>query len=148
MKITGIEIGEYRQFKDIQFDFTYPEGHPKAGKPLEKVCFIGQSGTGKTTLLNVIWDFFQVVNDSFQRVALKSIPFNNTPHKTFKNVTIKTVLKEKRITLNNNVFQDIFEDEEKELQIASSGYHWLQNLNIYYELKEIFISILFFTELL
>lgn len=56
MKITGIDIGEYRQFKNIKFDFTYPEGHPKAGQPLEKVCFIGQSGTGKTTLLNIIWN--------------------------------------------------------------------------------------------
>jgi energy-coupling factor transporter ATP-binding protein EcfA2 len=56
MKITGIEIGEYRQFKNIKFDFTYPADHPtKAGQPLDKVCFIGQSGTGKTTLLNVIW---------------------------------------------------------------------------------------------
>ena len=60
MKITGIEIGEYRQFKNIKFDFTYPADHAKAGQPLEKVCFIGQSGTGKTTLLNVIWDFFEV----------------------------------------------------------------------------------------
>ena len=51
MKITGIEVGEYRQFKNIKFDFTYPEDHTKAGQPLEKVCFIGQSGTGKTKLL-------------------------------------------------------------------------------------------------
>ena len=64
MKITGIEIGEYRQFKNIKFDFTYPKDHSKAGQPLEKVCFIGQSGTGKTTLLNIIWDFIDVLNDS------------------------------------------------------------------------------------
>ncbi|RCR71302.1 AAA family ATPase [Larkinella punicea] len=61
MKITGLEIGEYRQFKNIKFDFTYPEGHAKAGQPLDKVCFIGQSGTGKTTLLNVIADFFRLI---------------------------------------------------------------------------------------
>ena len=64
MKITGIEIGEYRQFKNIKFDFTYPEGHPKAGQPLEKVCFIGQSGTGKTTLLNVIWELINNINEA------------------------------------------------------------------------------------
>ncbi len=63
MKITGIDIGEYRQFKNIKFDFTYPQGHPKAGQPLEKVCFIGQSGTGKTTLLNVIWEFIDSLNE-------------------------------------------------------------------------------------
>ncbi len=66
MKITGIDIGEYRQFKNIKFDFTYPEGHPKAGQPLEKVCFIGQSGTGKTTLLNVIWDFANNINETIR----------------------------------------------------------------------------------
>jgi ABC-type lipoprotein export system ATPase subunit len=33
---------------------TYPEGHEKAGQPLDKVCFIGQSGTGKTSLLKII----------------------------------------------------------------------------------------------
>ena len=62
MKITGINIGEYRQFKNINFDFTYPADYhdeTKRGKPLDKVCFIGQSGTGKTTLLNVIWDFIE-----------------------------------------------------------------------------------------
>lgn len=35
-------------------DLTYPAGHAKAGKPLDKVCIIGQSGTGKTTLLKLL----------------------------------------------------------------------------------------------
>lgn len=56
MKITRLEIKEYQQFKDFTLTLTYPQGHPKAGQPLEKVCFIGQSGTGKTTILNVISD--------------------------------------------------------------------------------------------
>ena len=51
MKFTKIHIKEHQQFKDFTLDLTYPAGHEKAGKPLEKVCFIGQSGTGKTTLL-------------------------------------------------------------------------------------------------
>ncbi|GAB4048797.1 AAA family ATPase [Spirosoma litoris] len=72
MKITGIEIGEYRQFKNIKFDFTYPKGHSKEGQPLDKVCFIGQSGTGKTTLLNVIWDLLQELN----QVSRVSITLN------------------------------------------------------------------------
>lgn len=54
MKLTTLEIGEFLRFKDVKFDFTYPPGHPKAGQPLHKVCFIGQSGTGKTSLLNLI----------------------------------------------------------------------------------------------
>jgi predicted ATPase len=57
MKITKIDITQYQQFKNFVLDLTYPEGHAKAGQPLDKVCFIGQSGTGKTTLLNLIEDF-------------------------------------------------------------------------------------------
>lgn len=52
MKVSHIYIKDYHQFKDFELDLTYPAGHPKAGKPLDKVCIIGQSGTGKTSLLN------------------------------------------------------------------------------------------------
>lgn len=51
MKISKIEIKDFHQFKDFTLDLTYPQGHEKEGKPLDKVCFIGQSGTGKTTVL-------------------------------------------------------------------------------------------------
>ncbi len=54
MKIKRIKIKDYQQFKDLDLDLTYPKGHEKQGQPLEKVCFIGQSGTGKTTLLRLI----------------------------------------------------------------------------------------------
>ena len=54
MKITKIELKDFHQFKDVTLDLTYPAGHEKAGQPLDKVCFIGQSGTGKTTLLELI----------------------------------------------------------------------------------------------
>ncbi|MBC7407794.1 MAG: AAA family ATPase [Arcicella sp.] len=54
MKISKIHIKDFHQFKDFTLDLTYPQGHEKAGKPLDKVCFIGQSGTGKTSLLELI----------------------------------------------------------------------------------------------
>ncbi|MEL6694716.1 MAG: AAA family ATPase [Bacteroidota bacterium] len=54
MKISRIEIENFRQFKDLKLNLTYPEGHEKAGQPLDKICIIGQSGTGKTTLLELI----------------------------------------------------------------------------------------------
>lgn len=57
MKIRKITIKKFHQFKDLNIDLTYPKGHKRAGQPLEKVCIIGQSGTGKTTLLNLI-DYF------------------------------------------------------------------------------------------
>jgi ABC-type lipoprotein export system ATPase subunit len=139
MKITGIDIGEYRQFKNIKFDFTYPEGHTKAGQPLEKVCFIGQSGTGKTTLLNIIWDFFQVVGTSFQRLANKHIPVNDDPYKTFQDITIHSNFEGSIITLSNLSLDGDSDwlDLDTKSALASLGFHWLRDLNIYNSLKEI-----------
>ncbi len=56
MKIEKLEIKDYKQFKDLTLDLTYPKGHQKAGEPLDKICIIGQSGTGKTNLLEIIRD--------------------------------------------------------------------------------------------
>ncbi|WP_069471645.1 hypothetical protein [Candidatus Marithrix sp. Canyon 246] len=53
MKITKINIKDYNQFKNLKLDLTYPKGHQKEGQALEKICFLGQSGTGKASLLNV-----------------------------------------------------------------------------------------------
>jgi len=54
MKICNLNITNYKQFKELELDLTYPIGHQKEGKPLDKICIIGQSGTGKTNLLNII----------------------------------------------------------------------------------------------
>ena len=56
MKVSKVELTEYKQFKDLTLDLTYPKGHKKEGQPLDKICIIGQSGTGKTNLLEVIRD--------------------------------------------------------------------------------------------
>ncbi len=60
MKISNIKIQHYHQFKNLTLDLTYPEGHEKARQPLDKVCIIGQSGTGKTSLLRL---FRAIIND-------------------------------------------------------------------------------------
>ncbi|MBC7552495.1 MAG: AAA family ATPase, partial [Taibaiella sp.] len=57
MKVSQIIIKDFHQFKDLTIDLTYPKGHAKEGQPLDKVCFIGQSGTGKTSLLELIPKF-------------------------------------------------------------------------------------------
>jgi predicted ATP-dependent endonuclease of OLD family len=53
IKICKLIIKGYDQFKDIELDFT----DPKTGEPLEKICFIGRNGTGKSKLLKVIEKF-------------------------------------------------------------------------------------------
>ena len=54
MKICSIRIKGYQQFDDLYLDFTNPE----TGEPVDKVCFIGPNGTGKSTLLDFIRIYF------------------------------------------------------------------------------------------
>lgn len=65
MKIEKLEIKDYKQFKDLTLDLTYPKGHEKEGQPLDKICIIGQSGVGKTNLLEII----QLFHDSFKDIS-------------------------------------------------------------------------------
>nr|MCU0346781.1 ATP-binding protein [Saprospiraceae bacterium] len=55
MKISRLIIPDFQQFKDFDLDLTYPERHERAGEPLDKVCFIGGNGTGKSTLLQGVY---------------------------------------------------------------------------------------------
>ncbi len=74
MKVKELYIKKYHQFEDFHLNLTYPEGHKKAGQPLDKVCFIGQSGTGKTSLLGIL-KFF-IVNNQLEclgKTALQNL---------------------------------------------------------------------------
>lgn len=62
MKVSKITIKDFHQFKELSLDLTYPKGHKNEGKPLSKICFIGQSGTGKTSLLELIPKFLYQYN--------------------------------------------------------------------------------------
>ncbi|MGN6421488.1 MAG: AAA family ATPase [Pseudobacter sp.] len=73
MKITKINLKDFHQFKDISIDLTYPKGHPKAGEPLDKVCIIGQSGTGKTTLLKIVGGHTYTLFDLFEEYGPKEL---------------------------------------------------------------------------
>ena len=71
MKIRAISIQNYNQFKELNLDLTYPNGHDLAGLPLNKVCIIGQSGTGKTTLLELFRNICvkwkkEVINNAYE----------------------------------------------------------------------------------
>jgi len=63
-KISKIELKKFNQFENLQLDLTYPKGHEKQGKPLQKVCFIGQNGTGKTSILKIIKAFIDQNKDN------------------------------------------------------------------------------------
>lgn len=56
MKISKLHIDQFRHLENLTFDFTYQTGERK-GQPLDKICFIGQSATGKTGLLELIYTY-------------------------------------------------------------------------------------------
>src|SRR3970040_728993 len=56
MKISKLHIDQFRHLENLDFDFTYQSGERK-GQTLDKICFIGQSASGKTSLLELIYDF-------------------------------------------------------------------------------------------
>lgn len=72
MKIKQLHIADFNQFKDFTLNLTYPDGHEKAGEPLDKICIIGQSGTGKTTLLNLILKNHIEIKLAEEKEGLKS----------------------------------------------------------------------------
>lgn len=71
MNISKLNIDSYKHLQSIKFDFTYPNGHEKEGELLSKVCIIGQSATGKTSILELIknsisyLDEVEIVNNNF-----------------------------------------------------------------------------------
>ncbi|WP_409415499.1 AAA family ATPase [Flavobacterium sp. PS2] len=62
MKISKLHINQFRHLENLDFDFTYQSGERK-GQPLDKICFIGQSATGKTGLLELIKERHTSINN-------------------------------------------------------------------------------------
>lgn len=86
-KISKIIIRDFQQFKDFEINLTYPKEHPKAGEPLDKVCFIGKNGTGKSTLLKSLSDFLKNFNPDNWDKAL-SFPLVITINHLGENINI------------------------------------------------------------
>lgn len=101
MKLKKLKINSHYHLKDLEFDFTYPKGHSKAGQPLDKICFIGQSATGKTNIIHLISEAIlyllrvEIVNN-------KSVWHRNNYSKTLENGTLEIVFEGKNLILSEN----------------------------------------------
>lgn len=103
MKISKLNIESYRHLQNLDFDFTYQTGERK-GQPLDKICFIGQSATGKTGLLELIYEHIShILNNEFK----KSFFLENS--KLF-NGKIDILVNKKTLSSKNN---EIYYDNEK-----------------------------------
>ncbi|MBK0370981.1 AAA family ATPase [Flavobacterium agrisoli] len=117
MKISKLHIDQFRHLENIEFDFTYPEDfhiEEKRGKPLDKICFIGQSATGKTGLLELIYDYSSnVLNlEVIEGTSLSGL------RTSVKNIDgeVKFIIKDEVLTLRKKELlykQRIYIDEKK-----------------------------------
>ena len=134
MKIKYLEIKNYKQFKDLTLDLTYPKGHPKVGEPLDKICIIGQSGTGKTNLLEIIKK--SVIDFSEHKSSYK--PFSKfmgestddryitTEFISKSNIKVKTLFTESKSEINFEKNKtSLLEDIEKNYFIGTKDYSLL-----------------------
>jgi len=71
MRLEQIEIKDYNQFEHLDLDLTYPKGHKKVGLPLDKICIIGDNGTGKTTILKRIKRLYNINGTGIQPLNYK-----------------------------------------------------------------------------
>lgn len=107
MKISKLHIDQFRHLENLDFDFTYQTGERK-GQPLDKICFIGQSATGKTGLLELINSaldaFFdlRIIND--QEIVDMGVFVPYKIELDFEADSIKYKQKESSIEINNKKF--------------------------------------------
>jgi predicted ATP-dependent endonuclease of OLD family len=72
MKICKIYLRDFEQFQNVDLDFT----HPDTGEPLDKICFIGSNGTGKSKILRLINWFLKGLNNELGS-TIEEINFEN-----------------------------------------------------------------------
>ena len=58
MKLERLILKGFQQFRNLQLDFT----DPKTGLPLDKICLIGRNGTGKSTILDLLYQCLRKPN--------------------------------------------------------------------------------------
>ena len=148
MKICKIYIKDFEQFQDVELDFTNPEN----GEPLDKICFIGSNGTGKSKLLRLInWLFTNVFKNFTQ-------PEYGTPS-LIENAKVIFKVFHKNSTFlifhfNRNSFiiriADLKNEEEKELiqqllslkslsDLDNKSYQRFRNSTLYSEFLDEFL---------
>jgi ABC-type cobalamin/Fe3+-siderophores transport system ATPase subunit len=138
MKVSRLEINNFRHLEDLTFDFTYQSG-PKKGQSLDRICFIGQSATGKTSLLELIKMYVIKTNEiktegnlilEFDKKEIR-INLGNVEDDTTKDQTLIDAIVNRKMyyfssdQLSPNNFENISKDSN---QIKTE----LENLKINY----------------
>lgn len=120
MKIKEINIKDYRHLKNLKLDLTYKTGSRK-GEPLDKICFIGQSGTGKTSILNIIDNFcINLTNNIALDYTLKSF---NSSYYNIKAIFGSIIYDQEKVgeeyQKENRIFMKIRTELQKQSKIST-----------------------------
>lgn len=59
MKLAQVYLQDLQSFKNFQLDLTYPEGHPRAGKAMDRICLLGRNGAGKSNLVGILIEYLR-----------------------------------------------------------------------------------------
>ncbi len=117
MKIRKIWIKGYNQFKDIFIDFT----HPETGEAVDKVCFIGGNGTGKSTLLRLIKEIFSgsIIQQCYaieMNLSGRNAIFFNKFIQNGQNTTQDQLFLDASITEKENWFNYVLENDGEDVR--------------------------------
>lgn len=146
MKISKLHIDQFRHLENLDFDFTYQSGDRK-GQPLDKICFIGQSATGKTGLLELIQDKIDPMYNSKSSLCVLSLFYDTnyfildeTSNKEIREVLdsgkFKLIYFPSELNINSlaQIFEknysNIFNDKSKKKQIENEIVKFLIKKNI------------------
>ncbi len=126
--------GDFFQFsKNFELDLTYPKGHDKQNQPLDKVCILGQSGTGKTSLLKIMKNY--VLGEKLPAncvVTSNNVPSNSTPDAIY--FPLNSIDKLELLDMDENInYTDDQINDFYDFEIADPKLHWY---SVLHEVKE------------
>ena len=133
MKIEYLEIKNYKQFSNLKLKLTYPLGHKKEGQALDKICIIGQSGTGKTNILEIIK---KSVVDFSEQPKNSYLPFSEFIGKDTDNKYIIN----RFITTNGAKGETLFTDKKSKITFDKKGTIEEDEKNYFVDISKIFIN--------
>jgi len=133
MKIEYLEIKNYKQFANLKLELTYPIGHEKEGEPLDKICILGQSGVGKTNILEIIK---QSVIDFSKQPQNSYLPFNEF----VGNETDDKYIGSKFTTKNGAKGETLFTDKESKIFFDKQAIIEEYEKNYFVDISKIFIN--------
>lgn len=133
--ISGKVIGEWHKikFENIQFQYPGTEKNIKIPnfslKKGEKICIIGKSGEGKTTLLNLVINFLNplvgtrlIDNEQYENISKKI--FQNNMTVISQETELFNISLRENITLGKKIEEKKLLDILKKLDLL----HWVQSL--------------------